>query len=277
MFKNTQDETLLSDCKIAVQTEKQSTARVLEYLAEIDKRRLWIKEGYSSLYDFCIRYLNYSEGETHRRVQACRLTSRVEAVKPLLEQGSLSLTAMSLLSPVLDNENAKDILPKVINQPSRRIEKVLQEHFPETKQKETILKVTLDEELERLLEEAKRLTLEKAPAELLRKVLRHFVREKKPRAANVKHHTRYVSKPLAREIKQRDGFQCTFVSIKGIRCNQTAHLEVDHIQAWAKGGSSLEKDNLRLLCRAHNLYFQKRDFPDFKISSKKRDSQRRTT
>jgi hypothetical protein len=39
MFENTPDEILLTECKVAVQTEKQSTARVLEYLVEIDSRR----------------------------------------------------------------------------------------------------------------------------------------------------------------------------------------------------------------------------------------------
>ena len=85
MFEKIQDEILLTECKLAVQREKQSTSQVLEYLSEIDKRRLWIKEGFSSLYDFCVRYLNYSEGETHRRIQACRLSSKVAEVKPLLE------------------------------------------------------------------------------------------------------------------------------------------------------------------------------------------------
>src|SRR3989344_1470113 len=98
MLQTLSDEKLLLHCKEAVRKEKQSTLEVLEYLVEVDKRRLYLKEGFSSLYDFCIRYLQYSEGETHRRIQACRLTTRVEEVKPLLEDGSLSLTAVSLLS-----------------------------------------------------------------------------------------------------------------------------------------------------------------------------------
>ncbi|MFM8313842.1 MAG: hypothetical protein ACKOA8_06115 [Deltaproteobacteria bacterium] len=79
-----QDEKLLIDCKEQVLIEKRSTSKVLEYLNEIDKRKLWVKEGYGSLYDFCIRYLGYSEGEANRRIQAARLSQRVEEVKPLL-------------------------------------------------------------------------------------------------------------------------------------------------------------------------------------------------
>ena len=185
MFDKIQDETLLVDCKSAVVAEKQSTARVLEYLAEIDKRRLWLKEGYSSLYDFCLRYLNYSEGETHRRIQACRLSSKVEQVKPLLESGAVSLTSLSLLSPVLTKENAMEILPKITHQPTRQVEKVIREHFPEVKWKPEVLKVELGEELI-LWDEAKLLASEKDSAQLLKRVLRDFLRERKTRSTEVK-------------------------------------------------------------------------------------------
>lgn len=263
MLETLNDDILLKDCKAAVLLEKKSTAKVLEYLAEIDKRRLWIKEGYSSLYDFCIRYLNYSEGETHRRIQACRLSSRVEEVKPLLEEGTLSLTSMSLLSPYLNSDNAKEILPKVVQRSTREVEKVIQEHFPEAKKKVEIFKVELDPELKSLLEKAEQLASEKDSRELFRKVLKNYVRERKTRASATKRHTRYVSHPLAREVKARDSHQCTYVSPKGIRCNQRAHLQVDHIRPFAKGGSSQDIENLRILCRAHNLYLAEKDFPNF--------------
>lgn len=262
MYEKTQDEILLTECKLAVQKEKQSTACVLEYLAEIDKRRLWVKEGYASLYDFCIRCLNYSEGETHRRIQACRLSTKVEEIKPLLEDGSLSLTTLSLLSPYLNSENAKEILPKVISQPTRQVERVLAETFPERAQKVEIFKVELDVELKELLEKAKQLASEKDSSMLLKKVLSQFVRERKTKPSQVKRHTRYVLKRTAREIMKRDNYQCTYISPKGIRCNQTAHLQIDHIRPWAKNGSSQDLNNLRCLCRVHNLYKAKLDFPN---------------
>src|SRR5581483_1365612 len=112
MFENISDEKLMLTCKEEVRAEKRATARVLEYLSEIDFRKLWVKEGYSGLHDFCIRYLGYSEGEANRRIQAARLSQRIEEVKPLLEKGELSLTNMSLLSPHLNKDNAKEILPK---------------------------------------------------------------------------------------------------------------------------------------------------------------------
>ncbi|MBI4403766.1 MAG: HNH endonuclease [Deltaproteobacteria bacterium] len=98
---------------------------------------------------------------------------------------------------------------------------------------------------------------------LLKKVLRSYVREKKTRVSTPKRHTRYVPTRLARDVKQRDEFRCTYVGPNGVRCNQKAHLEIDHVRPWAKGGSSHDIDNLRCLCRMHNLFVAKKDFPTF--------------
>jgi hypothetical protein len=260
MFEGVKDEILLKDCKEAVGKEKKATARVLEYLSEIDSRRLWASEGYSSLFDFCIRFLGYSEAETCRRTQAARLSSRIEEVKPLLEEGTLSLTSMSLLSKHLTKENAKEILPQVVNLSTRQVEKVIEHHFPESKKKD-VFKADLDEELMSLLDKARKRSGEKDSTSLLRKVLRAYTREKATRVRSVKRHTRYVQVPLAREVKRQAGYQCSYKSKSGVRCNQTAHLQTDHVRPWAKGGSSRDIDNLRCLCRAHNLMLAKRDFP----------------
>ena len=138
------------------------------------------------------------------------------------------------------------------------VEKILLEHFPERAKKDDILKVDVDDELKSLLERAKLLTSEKEPAKLLKKVLKEFLKDKKTRPRRVKKHTRYVPQPIAREVRRRDNFQCTYVSPKGQRCNQTAHLQIDHIRPYAKGGSSHDRENLRCLCKAHNLFLAKR-------------------
>jgi len=263
MFEMIQDEQLLSDCKKQVLEEKSATAKVLEYLIEIDNRKLWIKEGYASMYDFCIRCLGYSEGEANRRIQAARLSQRVEAVKPLLEKGEISLTNLTLLSPVLTLDNAKELLPKIIGQPSRKVEAILQEHFPERAAKKEFFEVEIDEELKDLLIEARKRASEKDNSLLLKKVLKAFVKPKpttRPRSSHAKH-TRRVPAPTAREVKLKAGYQCEYVSPSGNRCSQTAHLEVDHVRPYAFGGSSKEIENLRVLCKVHNLYMARLYFP----------------
>ena len=265
LFEKLNDEELLVTCKSQVLIEKSATAKVLDVLIEIDHRRLWIKEGFSSMHDFCIRYLGYSESEANRRIQAARLTQKVEEVKPLLAQGELSLTNLSLLASVLTQDNAKEILPKVANKPSRDVEKIINEYFPERKKKKEYFEAEIDEELKGLLEEAKKLAGEKNATLLLKKVLKAYVRpktakRKRPEESKAKH-TRQVPMPISREVKKMAEYQCEYVSDKGVRCNQTAKLEVDHVRPYAFGGSSRDLENLRCLCKVHNLYFARQYFP----------------
>jgi 5-methylcytosine-specific restriction endonuclease McrA len=70
-----------------------------------------------------------------------------------------------------------------------------------------------------------------------------------------------VPKSTAAKVKESAGYQCEYRSLKGIRCSQTAHLEIDHIRPYAMGGSSKDPSNLRVLCKVHNLYFARKYFP----------------
>ncbi len=264
-FSNVDDKEVLFRIGESVKNEKKFTLEVLEYLAVVNERRLHLKEGYSSLHDFCIRYLKYSEGEANRRVHAARALRKFEeVVRPALEKEEITLTGLCILSRHLTAENVVPLLNESKNQSTRKIEKVIAEHFPETRKKTLV--VELDEELESLLEKAGIQLSERRPVTILKKALRELTREKKIRHSEVKKHTRYVQVKLKSEIKERDNHQCSFRSQSGIRCNQTTHLQVDHIRPYALGGSSHHKGNLRMLCRAHNLLKASMDFPNQNIA-----------
>ena len=74
-----------------------------------------------------------------------------------------------------------------------------------------------------------------------------------------KSNSRYVPRAVVREVHQRDGGQCTFVSQDGKRCCERGFLERHHSVPYARGGRATA-DNLKLVCRAHNALFAERDF-----------------
>jgi hypothetical protein len=78
--------------------------------------------------------------------------------------------------------------------------------------------------------------------------------------------SRHIPAASAREVYLRDGGQCTFVSADGRRCAARRSLEIDHVHAWAMGGSPTP-DNLRLRCRTHNQWQAKRQFGRAQIES----------
>ena len=62
-FSKLDKKTLMEGVRHWVKQERRATLSVLDYLAEIDRRQFWLEDGYSSLHDFCVRFLGYSEGE----------------------------------------------------------------------------------------------------------------------------------------------------------------------------------------------------------------------
>ena len=55
------DDQLLHDVEAAAANERQATARLIALLAEMDARRLYLQQGYSSLFVYCTWYLHLSE------------------------------------------------------------------------------------------------------------------------------------------------------------------------------------------------------------------------
>jgi hypothetical protein len=64
---------------------------------------------------------------------------------------------------------------------------------------------------------------------------------------------------VRRAVFERDGEQCTFFDEAGERCPQRGHLELDHVEARALGGTNT-LSNLRVRCRSHNRLAAKEVF-----------------
>jgi len=71
--------------------------------------------------------------------------------------------------------------------------------------------------------------------------------------------SRDVPAPTVRAIWQRDEGRCTFVDPQGRRCEAREWLEIHHEVPFGRGGET-SVDNLRLLCRSHNVFLAERDF-----------------
>jgi hypothetical protein len=102
------------------------------------------------------------------------------------------------------------------------------------------------------------LALERLVRDLKKERFAQTDRPRKPRATP-NTDSRHIPHAVRREVAERDGEQCTFVSADGRRCTETGMLEFDHQDAFARGGLSTP-DNVRLLCRAHNQLQAERTF-----------------
>ncbi len=87
------------------------------------------------------------------------------------------------------------------------------------------------------------------------------------------HLSRYSPSSVRERLLARADYQCEYRGPGGVRCTARTRLEVDHIEPVGKGGSC-DEENLRVLCRGHNLLAAEREFGEAfmrgKIEGRKR-------
>ena len=71
-LKKLSDLELLEFTGRAAKNEKAATLVLLEHLLEVDVRRAFAADAYSSLFDYVVRGLKYSESQAAERVSAVR-------------------------------------------------------------------------------------------------------------------------------------------------------------------------------------------------------------
>ena len=119
------DAELLLEVRTLAGMERQATARLIAVLGEVDARRLYLAEGCSSLFTYCTQVLHLSEHAAYGRIEAARAARTWPAVLQLLADGSVHLTAVTLLAPHLTAENHRDLLAAVRHKSKRDVEAIV--------------------------------------------------------------------------------------------------------------------------------------------------------
>jgi hypothetical protein len=86
--------------------------------------------------------------------------------------------------------------------------------------------------------------------------------------------SRHVPVEIARRVWERDEGQCTFVDAEGRRCSERRFTTIEHRFPFALGGTSLDVENLCLLCGAHNHYTARQAYGTQYIARKVRERTR---
>ena len=89
---------------------------VIDHLREIRKRRLYLRRGFSSLFDYAVRELGYSDAAAWRRIKAMRLCADIDGVRERLQDGSMTLNAAAQLQNAFDRQAATGIARRATRQ-----------------------------------------------------------------------------------------------------------------------------------------------------------------
>ena len=114
------DSTLRHDLIQLVIMDRGTTAHLIAHVAEFVARRLYLEDGYASMYDYCLAELKMSEDIACRRIRAARVARRFPLILPALAEGRIHLTGISLLAPHLTEENAEELLASAAHKTKRR-------------------------------------------------------------------------------------------------------------------------------------------------------------
>ena len=98
------DDTLLAQTRQLARIEQQLNVTVIDHLREIEARRLHLRRGFSSLFDYAVRELGYTDSAASRRINAMRLCREFEEVREGLQDGSITLTTAAQLQNAFDRQ-----------------------------------------------------------------------------------------------------------------------------------------------------------------------------
>ena len=138
---------LLENLDSLNQRERKLKVNVLLYLREIDRRKLYLEQGYSSMFDFCIKYLKYSESTAVRRIKAERALGRSKRIIKMLLSGEMTVTGLSRIEPICRPENTEAILEKAAGCSCRELDILRARHCPSEPKPEKVKPVFVKTEL----------------------------------------------------------------------------------------------------------------------------------
>lgn len=283
------DAELVKEVTRCAAAERKSTATLLRALIELDRRKLYLAEGYPSLYAYCTDALHYSEHGAFNRIEVARAAARWPQLLVALEDGSLHLAGARLLAPHLTADNIEMALETARHKSKRDIEEIAADlarrsvlvavavrqyrlHLTISREARDNLRQVLALISHRVPDATAEIVVEQALALLLDKLQRErfaatdhprLATPAEPRVATVDSipgadadgpgaRSRHIPNAVKRAVWIRDDGRCGFVGAQG-RCNEQTRLEFHHLVPFGAGGGSTES-NLELRCRAHNAF-----------------------
>lgn len=247
---------LLLETKALSQQYRHVTTKLLHHIREIEKRRLFSDLGYSSLFDYVVRELGFSEPSASRRIKAARLLEEIPEIETKIEAGTINLSNLAKVSKLFQEEGIKDpiikrrIIKKIENQSARQCDKLLNDLFTPNQEVFHNLKLLLTEEEFGKYETLKGLLAHHSGKNFWLRVFEaaiEVITQKKFKTTATRNTTskdpRYVTARLKKAVFERDEV-CQ-------KCGGKYALEIDHRIPFALGGKT-ELQNLRLLCRSCN-------------------------
>lgn len=132
-FSNTNLSTYFENL---VRTERKITGQVLQCIAEIDRRKLYMKNNHTSLFDYLTKDFGYSPGAAMRRIDGARLLRELPEVAEKFENGALTLSQATQVqraardlkktkNEFISSEQKRDLILQIENSSQKETEQTI--------------------------------------------------------------------------------------------------------------------------------------------------------
>jgi len=119
------DEALLFATRELVRRSVATEADLIEHLAEIDERKLYLKTRYPSLFLFCMHEFGFSESAAYKRIGVARAARKFPAILAALRSGKVHLAGLRVLVPLVTAPNCDRLLAQAAGKSRREIEELI--------------------------------------------------------------------------------------------------------------------------------------------------------
>jgi hypothetical protein len=129
---------IVAELKDLLSRERTTLVPILEGIAKIEERKLYLELGYDSMWAFLKRELGQSEAMIHYRLASSRMLRRFPQVAEPLRNGRLCMTVLASLAKVLTEENVDELIAEAMGKPTNEVKKIVRRLDPKPVPKDVV-------------------------------------------------------------------------------------------------------------------------------------------
>jgi len=129
-LRSLSDSEILTRTSALVSRERAITLDLLMHLGEVERRKLFLELGHSSMFDYLVIGFRYSTSAAKRRLCASRCIAEYPRALDLLKANEINLSTILQVSKLLKPETGAEILERICGKSQREVEAIVAEHEP---------------------------------------------------------------------------------------------------------------------------------------------------
>lgn len=102
------NQILIEKLKSLVKSERKITAEIIELIKEIEQLKLYLENGYTSMFVLLTKEFGYTPSAAQRRIDAARLSSEIPELQTKFENGSINLSQVSMVAQAIRQKQKEE-------------------------------------------------------------------------------------------------------------------------------------------------------------------------